>query len=136
MRRKELQQGWKNEIQDFLAIRRKLVSIRLDKPWTEFSKQSVSLLTGHLGVYQLGNAREEIIYIGVANARSRFGLRGELEKWLTIHGIEISFFRVEVTMAYKTRHAELMQTFLHDFKRLPLVNGSMNVTSLGSLKAG
>ena len=112
------------------------MSIRLDKPWTEFSKQSVSRLTGHLGIYQLGNARGEIIYIGVANARSRFGLRGELEKWLKIHDIGICFFRVEVTMAYKTRHVELMQIFLHDFKRLPLANESMNVTSLGSLKTG
>ena len=112
------------------------MSIRLDKPWTEFSKQSVSLLTGHLGVYQLGNTREEIIYIGVANARSRFGLRGELEKWLTIHDIGISFFRVEVTMAYKTRHAELLQIFLHDFKRLPLANKNMNVTSMGRLNVG
>ena len=112
------------------------MSIRLDKPWTEFSKQSVSLLTGHLGIYQLGNARGEIIYIGVANARSRFGLRGELEKWLKTHDIGISFFRVEVTMAYKTRHVELLQIFLHDFKRMPLANKNMNVASWGRLNAG
>ena len=57
------------------------MSIRLDKPWIEFTKQSIDRLTGHLGVYQLGNAGKEIIYIGVAGARSRFGLRGELQKW-------------------------------------------------------
>ena len=112
------------------------MSIRLDKPWIEFSKQSIDRLTGHLGVYQLGNAEKEIIYIGFAGARSRFGLRGELVKWLELDDIAISFFRLEVTMAYKTRHTELLQIFLHDFKRLPLANKNMNVTSLGRLKVG
>ena len=88
------------------------MSIRLDKPWIEFSKQSIDRLTGHLGVYQLGNAEKEIIYIGVAGARSRFGLRGELVKWLELNDTAISFFRLEVTMAYKTRHTELLQIFL------------------------
>ena len=112
------------------------MSIRLDKPWIEFSKQSIDRLTGHLGVYQLGNAEKEIIYIGVADARSCFGLRGELQKWLELDDIATSFFRLEVTMAYKTRHVELLQTFLHDFKRLPLANKNMNVTSLGRLNVG
>ena len=112
------------------------MSIRLDKPWIEFSKQSLDRVTGHLGVYQLGNAEKEIIYIGVAGARSRFGLRGELQKWLEHNDIAISFFRLEVTMAYKTRHAELLQIFLYDFKRLPSANKNMNVTSLGRLNVG
>ena len=111
------------------------MSIRLDKPWIEFSKQRVSLLTGHLGVYQLGNSQQEIIYIGVADAQSRFGLRGELEKWLEFNDSTISFFRLEVTMAYKTRHAELIQIFLHDFKRMPLANKHLNVASWGRLSA-
>ena len=87
------------------------MSIRLDKPWIKFSKQSIDRVTGHLGVYQLGNAEKELIYIGVAGARSRFGLRGELQKWLALDDIATSFFRLEVTMAYKTRHAELLQIF-------------------------
>ena len=111
------------------------MSIRLDKPWIEFSKQSIDRLTGHLGVYQLGNAEKEIIYIGVADARSCFGLRGELQKWLELDDIAI-FFRLEVTMAYKTRHAELLQIFLHDFKRLPLANKNLNVNSMGRLNVG
>ncbi len=112
------------------------MSIRLNKPWIEFSKQRVSLLTGHLGVYQLGNLQQEIIYIGVADARSHFGLRGELEKWLEFNDFTINFYRLEVTMAYKTRHAELIQIFLHDFKRMPLANKNMNVASWGRLNAG
>ena len=112
------------------------MSIRLDKPWIEFSKESIDGVTGHLGVYQLANAGKEIIYIGIAGARSRFGLRGELQKWLELDDIAISFFRLEVTMAYKTRHVELLQIFLHDFKRLPLSNENMNFTSLGRLNVG
>ena len=112
------------------------MSIRLDKPWIEFSKQSIDKVTGHLGVYQIANAGKEIIYIGVAGARSRFGLRGELQKWLELDDIATSFFRLEVTMAYKTRHAELLQIFLHDFKRLPLANKNLNVKSMGRLNVG
>ena len=67
------------------------MSIRLDKPWIEFSKQSIDNVTGHLGVYQIANAGKEIIYIGVAGARSRFGLRGELQKWLELDGIVAVF---------------------------------------------
>ena len=67
------------------------MSIRLDKPWIEFSKQSIDRVTGHLGVYQLANAGKEIIYIGIAGARSRFGLRGELQKWLELDDIATSF---------------------------------------------
>ena len=112
------------------------MSIRLDKPWIEFSKQSIDKVTGHLGVYQIANAGKEIIYIGVADARSCFGLRGELQKWLELDDIAISFFRLEVTMAYKTRHAELLQIFLHDFERLPLANKNLNVKSMGRLNVG
>ena len=111
------------------------MSIRLDKPWIEFSKQSIDNVTGHLGVYQIANAGKEIIYIGVAGARSRFGLRGELQKWLELDGI-VTSFPLEVTMAYKTRHAELLQIFLHDFKRLPLANKNLNVKSMGRLNVG
>ena len=68
------------------------MSIRLDKPWIEFSKQSIDRVTGHLGVYQLGNAEKEIIYIGVAGARSRFGLRGELQKWQEHDDIATAYY--------------------------------------------
>ena len=112
------------------------MSIRLDKPWIEFSKESINRVTGHLGVYQLANAGKEIIYIGIAGAKTRFGLRGELQKWLELDDIATSFFRLEVTMAYKTRHTELLQIFLHDFKRLPLANKNLNVKSMGRLNVG
>ena len=112
------------------------MSVRLEKPWMQFSKERISSLAGHLGVYQLGNAEKEIIYIGLADARSKFGLRGELLKWLELDDIATSFFRLEVTMAYKTRHAELLQIFLHDFKRLPLANKNLNVKSMGRLNVG
>ena len=112
------------------------MSIRLDKPWIEFSKESIDRVTGHLGVYQLANAGKEIVYIGIAGARTRFGLRGELQKWQEHDDIATSFFRLEVTMAYKTRHVELLQIFLHDFKRLPLANKNLNVKSMGRLNVG
>jgi len=112
------------------------LSVRLEKPWIQFSKERISSLAGHLGVYQLGNAEKEIIYIGLADARSKFGLRGELEKWFGEPALAINFFRFEVTMAYRTRYLELIQVFLSDFGRLPEANIHLDVKTLGRLRPG
>ena len=112
------------------------MSVRLEKPWIQFSKERISSLAGHLGVYQLGNAEKEIIYIGLADARSQLGLRGELENWLDENTLAINFFRFEVTMAYKTRYLELIQVFLSDFGRLPEANIQLDKKTLGRLRPG
>tara|TARA_Y100000746_G_C15052372_1_gene264264 strand:+ start:162 stop:473 length:312 start_codon:yes stop_codon:yes gene_type:complete len=102
----------------------------------EFSIKHIATLAGHLGVYQLGNVKKEIIYIGVADARSQFGLRGELEGWLGRTSLTVDFFRFEVTMAYKTRYLELVQVFLNDFGRLPEANTLLDQKALGRLIPG
>ena len=112
------------------------MSIRLEKPWMEFSTKRIATLAGHLGVYQLGNVKKEIIYIGVADARSQFGLRGELESWLGRTSPTVDFFRFEVTMAYRTRYLELIQVFLSDFGRLPESNIHLDKKTLGRLRPG
>ena len=46
------------------------MAVRLDKPWQPLNAGAVALIAGHLGVYQLADAAGEIVYIGVADARS------------------------------------------------------------------
>ncbi|MBH69215.1 MAG: hypothetical protein CMM58_12745 [Rhodospirillaceae bacterium] len=109
--------------------------IRLEKPWIDFSSANLGGIACHLGVYQLGT-EEEIVYIGVADARSRFGLKGELESWSNDFSLKFDRFRIEINMAYRTRHLELLQVFYSDYGRLPVGNLDVDVSSLGQLRPG
>lgn len=94
------------------------MSIRLDKPWRTLEAEALARVGGQLGVYELGDARGEIVFIGYAGGRSRMGLRGELESHLG----DASLFRVEVNMSYLTRYRELLMAFEADYGRLPARN--------------
>jgi len=112
------------------------MAVRLDKPWIPLTDANVAALAGHLGVYQLADAAGDIVYIGVADARTLFGLRGELTAMRDDPPAEASQFRVEVTMAYRTRHLELLQVYLHDHGGLPVANTDIDQASLGRLRPG
>lgn len=102
------------------------MSIRLEKPWRSLDAEAVADLRGQLGVYQLGDAGGNVLYIGYAGGRSRFGLRGELEACLG----RAERFRVEVNMSYLTRWRELLMAFEADHGRLPELNGSARLGRL------
>lgn len=110
------------------------MAVRLSKTWTPFDSAHVQAITGHLGVYQLGNAHGDIVYIGVAGGRSRFGLKGELASKLADNIADVTCFRIEINMSYRTRHLELLQAFVHDYDRLPIANTDINIASLGRLR--
>ena len=54
--------------------------VRMDKPWSPLTEDSLKTVAAHLGVYQLADDTDEIVYIGVADARTLFGIKGELRK--------------------------------------------------------
>ena len=112
------------------------MAVRLDKPWQPLTAESIAGVAGHLGVYQLGNDAGEIVYIGVAGGRSLFGLKGELQKVLEDPPAGATRFRVEVNMAYRTRHFELLQAYWSDHGRLPEANTDIDTRSLGRLRPG
>lgn len=109
------------------------MAIRLDKTWTPLTDDNVRSLPGQLGVYQLGNADGEILYIGVAGGRSLFGLRGEIARALEDPPPGATCFRYEVNSAYSTRHQELLMAFKADHGRLPAANTDVDETRLGRL---
>ena len=73
------------------------MAVRLDKDWIPFRAQHVDAMACHLGVFQLGNDDGDIVYIGVAGGRSRFGLKGELQSHLAAPPLGATCYRFEVT---------------------------------------
>ena len=87
-----------------------------------------------MGVFELANDDEEVVYVGYAGGRSLFGLRGELGHMLR-HS-KATLFRYEVNTAYLTRFQELLMVFVADHGRLPLENHAEDVPRLGRLSPG
>jgi hypothetical protein len=109
------------------------MSIRCTKPWIPIDAAALAALPGQLGVFELANTRQQVIFIGCADARSLFGLRSEIARRAqTIP--DAAAFRLEVTTAYHTRRLELLMVHQADFGALPAHNEPM--PTLGRLTPG
>lgn len=94
----------------------------LNKGWTDYNNESEPKLPATLGVYELGDADGNIVYIGLAGAKSRFGLRGEIVTRVgqgDVLGIRPVKYRYEINMAYMTRFVELLEKHVDSFGVLP-----------------
>lgn len=107
------------------------MSIRLDKAWVPLTSENLKSVKGQLGVYQLGDEVSGITFIGCADARTLFGLKGELLAHLD-RGIPTSF-RIEITSAYQTRYRELLMVFYADHQCYPTDNDEADLPRLGTL---
>ena len=87
------------------------------KVWQKLDESSLKRVSGQLGVFELGNKAGEVVYIGVADAHSLFGLHGELV--MKIGSVEN--FRCEVTTAYSTRLQELLMQHCCEAWSIPLL---------------
>ncbi len=95
------------------------MSIHLDKPWRPVVE--TSQLSGQLGVFQLADADGVVVFIGVADARSLFGLRSAVQD--AFERIPAARrFRVESTSAYHTRYRELLMLHVAEHGFLPSDN--------------
>ena len=110
------------------------MAVRLDKAWTALTAENLQPVKGQLGVYQLGSETEGVTFIGVADARSLFGLKGELNRCLE-EGRGPSF-RLEVTTAYSTRYRELLMVHFADHGEYPRDNDPATLPRLGRLSPG
>lgn len=100
----------------------------LNKPWQEYDPAQARRITGALGVYELGDAAGNVVYIGFAGGKSRFGLRGEIVARLAnpsgnaeLDG-KASKFRYEVNMMYLTRFVELLEKHQDATGAIPAAN--------------
>ena len=75
-------------------------------------------LRGNLGVYQLADASQQILFIGYAGGKSLFGLKGEILDAFQAHSTAV-WARWEVTSAYMSRYKELLMVHRHDHHELP-----------------
>jgi len=107
--------------------------LRLTKPWIELTAQAVRALPGQLGVYQLADSSERVVYIGFAGGRSLFGLRSELERALHQRPAGAARFRYEINQQYTTRHLELLMLHVADYGSLPAANAADPPPRLGRL---
>lgn len=99
-----------------------------------YNGYAVAKLPGHMGVFELADDRDEVIYIGYAGGRSLFGLRGELGTCL--RRSKATRFRYEVTTAYLTRYQELLMVYQAEHSRLPKENREQELPNLGRLSPG
>jgi hypothetical protein len=93
----------------------------MTKPWTPLTPENVARLRAHMGVYQIQDASDQVVFIGYAGGKSLFGLRGELARALERFGPNHSF-RCEVNTQYLTRYKELLMVHQADHSGLPREN--------------
>ena len=108
------------------------MAVRLDKPWRQLDAAAVAGLSGQLGIYQLSDDGAAVRAIVRVDARSLFGLRGELGRELEERG-EGLFFRLEVNQQPRTRWLELMMAHKADHGGLPAWNPLEDGEGLGRL---
>lgn len=108
------------------------MAIRMTKPWTSLTAETVGKLTGQLGVFQLADADDRVVFIGFAGGRSLFGLRSEVAKAADdVTGA--TRFRVEINQQYTTRYQELLMVHVHDHGDVPAGNKGKPLPRLGRL---
>ena len=108
------------------------IRLRLDKPWQPLTADAAKRLPGQLGVYQVGDTKGVVLYIGQAGARSPFGLRSELEREFRERGDGCQF-RVDVNQQYRSRWFELLMVHQADHGALPTDNAKNPPRNLGRL---
>lgn len=82
-----------------------------------------------MGVFELADSTERVVYIGTAGANSRFGLQGELRSSLGL----AAMFRYEVTTVYLTRQRELLMVYYADHGAYPERHSLEELRNLGRL---
>ena len=96
------------------------MAVRLTKKWIS-AEQALAELRGNLGVFELANGADEVVYIGFAGGTSLYGLKGVVAEALQTVA-NASQVRYEVTNAYHTRYRELLMAYQADFGALPPAN--------------
>jgi hypothetical protein len=107
--------------------------MRMAKAWQPIAEvlsgTSSDKVHGEMGVYQLADADEQVIFIGYAGGRSRFGLRGEISNFETSAPGSL-YVRFEITTSYFSRYQELLMIHQADHGSFPVCNPPVPVGRL------
>jgi hypothetical protein len=109
------------------------MAIRMTKPWTALQADAVKRLPAQLGVFQLADAKGDVVYIGFAGGRSLFGVRSEIQALMGDPPCGATQFRVEINQQYTTRFQELLMVHVHDHGDVPAGNKGKPLPRLGRL---
>ena len=110
------------------------MTISLEKPWIP-SERLNEVLAGHMGVFQLANDNNQIIFIGFAGGKSPGGLKYEVAKILATSP-DAKSFRYEITTSYWSRFKELMALHWAEHKSYPQLNGQTQVGRISPTVGG
>ncbi len=103
-------------------------AVRLTKPWLPLAP-TLAKLGGQLGVFQLADQDDKIIYIGYAGGNSLFGLRSAINQAASDIP-KAAKVRIEVTSAYHSRFRELLMVHKADYDELPVCNADIKIGTL------
>lgn len=104
-----------------------MLTTRLTKDWVP-KDQALLRLRGNLGVFELADAKGEVIYIGFAGGNSQFGLKGVVQEIL--QSVDAVSVRWEVNTAYLSRFKELMMVHIADHGAAPVNNPPIKLGKL------
>jgi hypothetical protein len=93
------------------------MALRFAKPWIDLA-QGLDKLRGQMGVFQLADHQQQVIYIGYAGGKSLHGLRGEIGQAAQSY-TNAKFMRFEITTSYLSRYKEILMIHQADFGELP-----------------
>jgi hypothetical protein len=86
----------------------------LNKPWTPYRPGDERALPGNLGVYEIGDDAGNVLYVGYAGGRTRFGLRETIPACFDamnpnpVLRARARAYRYEVNQMYMTRWIDLL----------------------------
>lgn len=98
------------------------MSIRLSKPWLDLEGLDPESLPAQLGVFQLADVDERVIFIGYGGGTRTFGLRTAIEAERAERAPDARFVRYELTHGYLSRWEELMMVHFFDHGQMPECN--------------
>ncbi|MDG1135033.1 MAG: hypothetical protein P8N67_11735 [Pseudomonadales bacterium] len=93
------------------------MAVRFDKPWIAIA-DGLSQLRGQMGVFQLADEAQQVIFVGYAGGLSLHGLKGEVNQAIKDYS-HAKFLRYEITTSYLSRYKEILMVHKADFGELP-----------------
>ena len=97
------------------------------KPWRPVGEWHG--VWGQLGVFELADAAQNVLFVGMVGGRSRFGLRGAIEAAAEEHSA--ACYRCEITSAYLTRYREVLMRYERSHGALPPHAPALQLGRLG-----